>query len=78
MSYYVTLALVAIILVQAVCAYIMSREIRQLKRQTDRYRGRIATLLTCGDKNEEFIQTLVKTNQEQAAKIRQLKNRISF
>lgn len=78
MSYYVTLALVAIILVQAVCAFIMSREIRQLKRQMDRYRGRIATLLTCGDKNEEFIQNLIKTNQEQAAKIRQLRNRISF
>ena len=78
MSYYVTLALVAIILVQAVCAFIMSRDIRQLKKQTDHYRGRIANLLAYGDKNEEFVQTLIKTNQEQAAKIRQLKNRISF
>lgn len=76
--YYTILALVAIILVQAVCAFIMSRDIRQLKKQTDRYRGRIAKLLACGDKNEEFIQTLIKTNREQAAKIRQLKNRISF
>ena len=75
---YITMILVTLILVQAVCAFILSREIRQLKKQTDRYRGRLANLLACGDKNEEFIQTLIKTNQEQAAKIRQLKNRISF
>ena len=75
---YITMILVTLILVQAVCAFILSREIRQLKKQTDRYRRRLANLLACGDKNEEFIKTLIKTNQEQAAKIRQLKNRISF
>ena len=77
MSYSV-LALFVVVIAQAIASFFVFRENRKLKKSVASLARIRKTLYAYNDKNEEFIQELIKTNQEQAAKIRQLKNRISF
>lgn len=77
MSYSV-LALLVVVIAQAIASFFAFRENRKLKKSVANLARIRKNLYAYADKNEEFIQELIKTNQEQAAKIRQLKNRISF
>lgn len=77
MSYSV-LALFIVVIAQAVAAFFVFRENRKLKRSIVELARIRKNLYAYNDKNEEFIQELIKTNQEQAQKIQELKNRISF
>ena len=77
MSYSV-LALFVVVVIQAIAAYFSFRENRKLQHQLTRLRKLNSTILECNGKNEEFIQQVIKTNQAQAKKIRELKNRIEF
>lgn len=77
MSYSV-LALFVVVIVQAIAAFFVFRENRKLKKSVARLARSSMNLYYAADKNEEFIQELIKTNQAQAKKIRELKNRISF
>lgn len=77
MSYSV-LALFVVVIAQAIASFFVFRENRKLKKSVANLARIRKNLYTYADKNEEFIQELIKTNQAQAAKIRQLKNRISF
>lgn len=77
MSYSV-LALFVVVIAQAIASFFVFRENRKLNKSVANLARIRKTLYACNDKNEEFIQELIKTNQKQAAKIRQLKNRISF
>lgn len=77
MSYSV-LALFVVVIAQAIASFFAFRENRKLKNRIAKlYRIRM-NLYAHSDKNEEFIQELIKTNQAQAKKIQDLKNRISF
>ena len=75
---YATIALFVVIIAQAIAAYFALRETRKLRTKLIRLRKTYDTLVFCDEKNNEFIQKLIKTNQAQAKKIRTLKNRISF
>lgn len=77
MSYSV-LALFVVIIVQAIAAFFVFRENRKLKKSVAKLARIRKNLYAYSDKNEEFIQELIKTNQAQAKKIQDLKNRISF
>ena len=75
---YSLLILFAVIVIQAICAFFAFRENRKLKKSVAKLARSRMNLYDAADKNEEFIQELIKTNQAQAKKIRELKNRISF
>ena len=75
---YATIALFVVIIAQAIAAYFALREIRKLRTKLICLRKTYDTLVFCDEKNNKFIQELIKTNQAQAKKIRTLKNRISF
>ena len=75
---YATIALFVVIIAQAIAAYFALRETRKLRTKLIRLQKTYDTLVFCDEKNNEFIQELIKTNQAQAKKIRTLKNRISF
>lgn len=77
MSYSV-LALFVVVIVQAIAAFFVFRENRKLKKSVANLARVRKNLYAYADKNEEFIQELIKTNQAQAKKIQDLKNRISF
>ena len=77
MSYSV-LALLVVVIVQAIAAFFALRENRKLKKSVAKLARSRMNLYAAADKNEGFIQELIRTNQEQAKKIRELKNRISF
>lgn len=77
MSYFV-LALFVVVIAQAIAAFFAFRENRKLKKSVANLTRIRKNLYTYADKNEEFIQELIKTNQAQAKKIQELKNRISF
>ena len=77
MSYSV-LALFVVVIVQVIAAFFVFRENRKLKKSIDNLTRIRKNLYAYSDKNEEFIQELIKTNQAQAKKIQELKNRISF
>ena len=77
MSYSV-LALFIVVIAQAIAAFFVFRENRKLKKSVAALARIRKNLYACNDKNEEFIQELIKTNQAQAQKIQELKNRISF
>lgn len=76
--FYSVLALFVVVIAQAIAAFFAFREIRKLKKSVARLARSRMNLYYAADKNEEFIQELIKTNQAQAKKIRELKNRISF
>lgn len=77
MSYSV-LALFVVVIAQAIAAFFVFRENRKLKKSVANLARIRKNLYTYSDKNEEFIQELIKANQAQAKKIQELKNRISF
>lgn len=77
MSYSV-LALLVVVIAQAIASFFVFRENRKLKKSVAGLARVRKNLYTYADKNEEFIQKLIKTNQAQAKKIQDLKNRISF
>ena len=77
MSYSV-LALFVVVIAQAVASFFAFRENRKLKKSVANLTRIRKNLYAYSDKNEEFIQELIKTNQAQANKIQELKNRISF
>lgn len=77
MSYSI-LALFVVVIAQAIAAFFALRENRKLKKSVAKLARSRMNLYAAADKNEEFIQELIKTNQAQAKKIRELKNRISF
>lgn len=77
MSYSV-LVLFVVVIAQAITAFFAFRENRKLKKSVARLARSRMNLYDAIDKNEEFIQELIKTNQAQAKKNRELKNRISF
>lgn len=77
MSYSV-LALFVVVIVQAIVSFFVFRENRKLKKSVANLARIHKNLYAYADKNEEFIQELIKTNQAQAKKIQDLKNRISF
>lgn len=77
MSYSV-LALFVVVIAQAVASFFAFRENRKLKKSVANLTRIRKNLHTYADKNEEFIQELIKTNQAQTKKIQELKNRISF
>lgn len=77
MSYSV-LALLVVVIAQAIASFFAFRENRKLKKSVANLARIRKNLYTYADKNEEFIQELIKTNQAQAKKIQDLKNRISF
>lgn len=77
MSYSV-LALFIVVVAQAIVAFFVFRENRKLKNSVAKLARIRKNLYAYNDKNEEFIQELIKTNQAQAKKIQELKNRISF
>lgn len=77
MSYSV-LALFIVVIAQAITAFFVFRENRKLKKSVAELARVRKNLYAYNDKNEEFIQELIKTNQAQAKKIQELKNRISF
>lgn len=75
---YALIGLSVLIIALAVIAYFAFEEVHQLKTQLIRLRKRNMDLLESNHKNQIFIEDLVKTNQAQAKKIQELKNRISF
>lgn len=75
---YALIGLSVLIIALAVIAYFAFEEAHQLKTQLIRLRKRNMDLLEANHKNQIFIEDLVKTNQAQAKKIQDLKNRISF
>ena len=75
---YLTIGLSVLIVALAVISYFSFEEVHQLKTQLIRLRKRNSDLLSANYKNQDFIDELVKTNQAQAKKIQDLKNRISF
>lgn len=77
MSYSV-LALFIVVIAQAIASFFVFRENRKLKKSVAELARIRKNLYAYNDKNEEFIQELIKTNQAQAKKIRDLKDRISF
>lgn len=77
MSYSV-LALFIVVIAQAIAAFFVFREKRKLNKSVAELARIRKNLYAYNDKNEEFIQELIKTNQAQAKKIQELKNRISF
>lgn len=77
MSYSV-LALFIVVIAQAIASFFAFRENRKLKKSVANLARIRKNLYAYADKNEEFIQELIKTNQAQAKKIQELKNRISF
>lgn len=77
MSYSV-LALFVVVIAQAIASFFVFRENRKLKKSVANLARIRKNLYAYADKNEEFIQELIKTNQAQAKKIQELKNRISF
>lgn len=77
MSYSV-LALFVVVIAQSISAFFVFRENRKLKKSIAGLTRIRKNLYAYSDKNEEFIQELIKTNQAQAKKIQELKNRISF
>ncbi len=77
MSYSV-LALFVVVIAQAIAAFFAFRENRKLKKSVANLTRIRKNLYAYSDKNEEFIQELIKTNQAQTKKIQELKNRISF
>lgn len=77
MSYSV-LALLVVVIAQAITSFFVFRENRKLKKSVANLARIRKNLYTYSDKNEEFIQELIETNQAQAKKIQELKNRISF
>lgn len=77
MSYSV-LALFVVVIAQAIASFFVFRENRKLKKSVANLARIRKNLYAYADKNEEFIQELIKTNQAQAKKIQDLKNRISF
>ena len=77
MSYSV-LALFVVVIAQAIASFFAFRENRKLKKSVANLARIRKNLYAYADKNEEFIQELIKTNQAQAKKIQELKNRISF
>lgn len=77
MSYSV-LALFVVVIAQAIAAFFAFRENRKLKKSVARLARIRMNLYDAADKNEEFIQELIKTRQAQSKKIQELKNRISF
>lgn len=77
MSYSV-LALFIVVIAQAIASFFVFRENRKLKKSVANLARIRKNLYAYADKNEEFIQELIKTNQAQAKKIQDLKNRISF
>lgn len=77
MSYSV-LALLVVVIAQAIASFFVFRENRKLKKSVAGLARIRKNLYAYADKNEEFIQELIKTNQAQAKKIQDLKNRISF
>ena len=77
MSYSV-LALFVVVIAQAIASFFAFRENRKLKKSIATLTRIRKNLYAYSDKNEEFIQELIKTNQAQAKKIQDLKNRISF
>lgn len=77
MSYSV-LALLVVVIAQAIASFFVFRENRKLKKSVAQLARIRKNLYAYSDKNEEFIQELIKTNQAQAKKIQELKNRISF
>ena len=77
MSYSV-LALFVVVIAQAFASFFAFRENRKLKKSVANLTRIRKNLYAYSDKNEEFIQELIKTNQAQAKKIQELKNRISF
>lgn len=77
MSYSV-LVLFVVVIAQAITSFFVFRENRKLKNRIAKLDRIRMNLYAYSDKNEEFIQKLIKTNQAQAKKIQDLKNRISF
>ena len=77
MSYSV-LALFVVVIAQAIASFFAFRENRKLNKSVANLARIRKNLYAYADKNEEFIQELIKTNQAQAKKIQELKNRISF
>ena len=77
MSYSV-LALFIVVIAQSIASFFVFRENRKLKKSIAKLARIRKNLYAYADKNEEFIQELIKTNQAQAKKIQELKNRISF
>jgi hypothetical protein len=75
---YLTIGLSVLIVALAVISYFSFEEVHQLKMQLIHLRKRNSDLLGANYKNQDFIDELVKTNQAQAKKIQDLKNRISF
>ena len=75
---YLIIGLSVLIIALAVISYSSFEEVHQLKMQLIRLRKRNSDLLSANYKNQDFIDELVKTNQAQAKKIQDLKNRISF
>lgn len=77
MSYSV-LALFVVVIAQAIASFFVFLENRKLKKSVASLARIRKNLYAYADKNEEFIQELIKTNRAQAKKIQDLKNRISF
>lgn len=75
---YALIGLSVLIIALAVIAYFAFEEAHQLNIQLTRLRKRNMDLLEVNHKNQIFIEDLIKTNQAQAKKIQDLKNRISF
>lgn len=75
---YLIIGLSVLIIALTVISYFSFEEVHQLKTQLIRLRKRNSDLLGANYKNQDFIDELVKTNQAQAKKIQDLKNRISF
>lgn len=75
---YALIGLSVLIIALAVIAYFAFEEAHQLNIQLTRLRKRNLDLLEANHKNQIFIEDLIKTNQAQAKKIQDLKNRISF
>ncbi len=75
---YALIGLSVLIIALAVITYFAFEEAHQLNIQLARLRKRNMDLLETNHKNQIFIEDLIKTNQAQAKKIQDLKNRISF
>lgn len=75
---YTLIGLSVLIIALGVITYFAFEEAHQLKNQLIRLRKRNMYLLEANHENQIFIEDLVKTNQAQAKKIQELKNRISF
>ncbi len=75
---YALIGLSVLIIALAVIAYFAFEEAHQLRMQLIRHQKRNMDLVEANHKNQIFIEDLIKTNQAQAKKIQDLKNRISF